>query len=151
MNSEISDSFLSRKSNTLSFMNSKSIHYIDSMESINEAHSSKLNSSQETILSKTAVETDSLKSLDSSDQEEPEEEENYRDLPNYEEIKHFEEDYTDKEFIKTISKKVSEIKTDVTYLMFKKMFFPSHRKENFTDFVRWRRLEKIMISSKKSK
>ena len=73
------------------------------------------------------------------------EETQYNTLPNYEEIKHFEEDLTDREFMKIVVKQLKQEEGDINYQIFKSKFMPKHRKPNFEDYLRLRRLEKIML------
>lgn len=64
----------------------------------------------------------------------------------YQNIWHFEEDLTDQEFMDVIVGRLRKVEGDITYKMFKKELLPSHRKPNFMDFARYRKLEKIMLS-----
>lgn len=73
--------------------------------------------------------------------------ENYTCLPNYEKIKHFEQDLSDEEFMDIVVNNLSKLRGDITYKQFRDQFLPKHRKPTFTDYTRLRRLEKIMLEN----
>lgn len=96
-----------------------------------------------------------LKHLSVSDQQleeeftENEEEEpvNYKNMPEYEKIRHFEEeDVTDDEFMDIVIDRLSHVDGDITYKMFRDQLLPTYRKPSFRDYTRFRRLEKIMLA-----
>lgn len=48
---------------------------------------------------------------------------------------------SDNEFLKVILGQLQKIEGDISYAMFRSKFLPKHRKANFTDYLRFRRLE----------
>ena len=69
----------------------------------------------------------------------------FRLLPNYEEIKHFEEPLTDEEFMIVIVDRLNNFECEVTYKAFKQEFLPRHRKPLFKDYARFRMLETVLL------
>lgn len=63
-------------------------------------------------------------------------------------ISHFDMDLTDEEFLNIV---VSELKKlnmeNVTYKVFRKHFLPKHRKPTFSDYARFRKLEKVLLKT----
>lgn len=78
--------------------------------------------------------------------EESSSENDFTHLPNYEKIKHFEEDISEEEFMDIVINNLSKVEGDITYKMFREQFLPKHRKPSFADFARFRQLEKIMLA-----
>lgn len=70
----------------------------------------------------------------------------YSYLPNWDDIKHFEEETSDDSFMDIVVGQLSSIDGDITYKEFRKALLPQHRKPSFTDYARLRRLEKIMLA-----
>jgi hypothetical protein len=55
---------------------------------------------------------------------------------------YFDEDLTDEEFLEVVIQKLKETgQSKITYKLFKQYFLPQHRKPNFNDYLRFRRLE----------
>lgn len=71
----------------------------------------------------------------------------YTNYPNYHEFKHFETEIDDDSFIEIATDRLSKIKGDLNYKLFKKELLPQHRKPTFSDYLRFRRLEKIMLKN----
>jgi len=74
-----------------------------------------------------------------------EEECDYKKMPNYQEIRHFEEEISDSEFMDIIIDRLQGEDDEVSYKKFKSEFLPKHRKPTFNDYLRFRRLETIML------
>lgn len=89
--------------------------------------------------------------LDLSEEEEEESdiqnEIDYKAHPNYHKFKHFETDVNDDEFMEIVINRLSKVKGDLSYKIFKNQFLPQHRKPTFSDYNRLRRCEIIMLKN----
>lgn len=86
--------------------------------------------------------------LEPKDDQSPQEK-GFRHLPNFEDIKHFEQEYTDKEFLDIVVARLQKIEEEVTYKIFKGELLPSHRKPTFREYLRFRLLEKEILRNGK--
>lgn len=61
------------------------------------------------------------------------------------EIKHFETRLSDEEFMAVVAEQLEMVEGHISYTLFKKIVLPQHRKPTFTDFLRFRKIEQLLI------
>jgi hypothetical protein len=63
----------------------------------------------------------------------------------YEDYWHFEQGLSDEEFLLVVIERFEKLNSHISYNLFQAEFLPRHRKPTFSDYVRFRKLEKMML------
>jgi mannose-6-phosphate isomerase-like protein (cupin superfamily) len=61
-----------------------------------------------------------------------------------EDVWHFDQEMTDEQFLQVVVHKMEPLGLEIAYDVFQDFFLPKHRKPNFSDWCRFRRLENLI-------